>query len=713
MFEIGNKITGTLASNSKYGVTNTGMLCGEVVDTYKDNEGKDMIEVKIINHIDSKQEERNYAIENSEEFFRLISEEEVAELKKTIEVDKTSWVTDSGKQFCRELNRILGNIKNVVTVHSNKYCWISKNLILELLLPFYAANKEFYLSSIDVSLIHAPSGDDKIEEKMVSILSYAASKMTEFPIINIVNTKDNPKVRESLENVLSIDASPWHKQEYDFPDGVAVYRNSEMEIIEGEEKGKVEDFSNQLLVLANGVNDRLMISLMPFLYEFLEISMDKQDMPQEFIEAWKESLIDKNRDTFVESLNNAYEEMIKLERQRKRKEMLDKFSKRLPELRKNEYERKITDIKNRISDYETSLKNQYRELETYNSKLFYLMNGKPSEKLGEFGEFINNLGEKLKTISITGDDKIILCIESDLSFFDEDQWDILKESDGSYINRVGGYRRQLMYDIFDTKKLVMTFEQKLTIELGYFNIYATRRLDEYNNDAGEGLTGIPNPHLHYYNCWGDYLNMIRSLAEKYDLTMLVSQIIAAISSLNLSDGTVVESFISSELEDRHFIDIPCLRNTETGERFSIRTYKNKYEADEFKNKIEILKKSVEDITLEDNRYIDTAIDRINSFPEDIQKLLQEERKRLDELKHQIIELRKAEAEKFKEKHSEVLKKTPSDITLEDKDAVTTTTEEFCKLPSEICNLLKDVSDHLSELNTQLNKLEEENKKEDK
>lgn len=713
MFEVGNKITGTLASNKKYGITNTGMLCGEVVSVSKEEDGVDMIDIKIINHIDSAQEGRTYTSENSEELFRLVSEEEFIELKKEIELDKSSWITDNGKQFTNELRAIYnGRLNTLVSVQTNKYCGVNKETVTELLLPFYAMDKEMSMKDINISLSCIPSGDDGIEEKVVGVLSYVATEIVERPIINLVETKDNEKARESLENILSIDASPWKKQDGDFPEGVSVYRNSVMEL-EGEEK---KDFSNQLLVLANGVNTQLVISLMPFLYDFIGHPMNEADVPEEFLKAWKKSIDELNRDLFVESLNSSYNQLLEIERQKKRKEMLDQFAKELPGIRQGEYQRQIEDIQYRIKDYESSLRNYYQDLENVQSKLFYLKNGKPSEQLGDFGDFINSLGDKLKTIAISGS-SMTLCLEADLAFFDEDEWEILRDNEDSNVNTATDFIRSLLYDIFDDRSIIMTFEQKLTIELSVFNIVAKREIYEYNKEAGEGLSGIPNPHLHYYNCWGDYINALRNFAQDYNYTMLVGQIIAAISSLNLSDGAVLERFIDQELYKEELMDVPCLRDAKTGERFSIREYKGRYEANQYRESYrEILAKT--EVSIDDENLIDSALHGYSNLSVYTKAMLASEKELLDGFKKKIHELKQEEQkeikktiEKFKKKHSAILKKDIKDITLEDEPVAQAMTEEFCKFPSNVANLMKEVSTVINSINTKIVNLKAEAEKE--
>ena len=55
--------------------------------------------------------------------------------------------------------------------------------------------------------------------------------------------------------------------------------------------------------------------------------------------------------------------------------------------------------------------------------------------------------------------------------------------------------------------------------------------------------------------------------------MMTSQIQASIGSLNLSDNPVMERFIEDELTNDVFQNIPCLINKESGERITIKQYR--------------------------------------------------------------------------------------------------------------------------------------------
>ena len=134
-----------------------------------------------------------------------------------------------------------------------------------------------------------------------------------------------------------------------------------------------------------------------------------------------------------------------------------------------------------------------------------------------------------------------------------------------------------MKDIFinRTKQLLIETGAIIYIErpnIGYKNP-ASIRTDVY---ALSAFSGIPNPHHHYYNCWGDNKpNIIRALTE-HDYVLAITQVFAAMGGLNLTDTPVMEKFIRSEL--REYKVTPCIKDVATSEVITIQEYERRYNA---------------------------------------------------------------------------------------------------------------------------------------
>ena len=548
MFEVGNKICGTAESNKHYGITNASMLLAEITEITTDN----TMQVKILAHIDSSKVGSVFTVTDDENLFSIVPEEIEKEILASIakEHENVGWKQDSGFSFSQDIIEKVRD--NSIYVNGG---FISRSVVMDMMVPLHLIQKV----GINIDTLHTiPCMDDDVEGQAVALIGQVSSFTTDTKIVKIIEDSSNPAVKEKLIEILSNDASPWKQVEELKDFGAIIFQNTTFEY-----EGETFDFSNQILIISDIVNDQLMIKFMPLWYQIYGY---------EWSDELNSSIEEYNRDGYVKTLNGLYNSIIEEERKRVRKEMFDKFSKDFPMIQRRGIENTLSGIEENIQMFREKLVNALKDEERYRMQLFYLINGRPSEAIQEFKEYIETLGDRLKSVRVDGD-YLIMCLEHPLSFYDEELWEVLRDNEDSIIYDCQSWITSLMHDIFEHGKYELTFEQRFTVNLSSKYVEATRDFEYFDRKEGEGTTGIPNPHLYYYNCWGDYESIIRSLIEKYDLVMMTSQIQASIGSLNLSDNPVMERFIEDELTNDIFQNIPCLINKESGERISIKQYR--------------------------------------------------------------------------------------------------------------------------------------------
>ena len=221
------------------------------------------------------------------------------------------------------------------------------------------------------------------------------------------------------------------------------------------------------------------------------------------------------------------------------------------------YENRERDLIRLIEDTQRSIDDMYRRIAEYSERLNthkanYLLFKLTDEdaRVQELKTFLRN-----SYANITGlraeRGAIHIAYKTPLVFFEPDA--MQRYFDSTRTNVVNGapnWVQQLLKDLFinRTKQLLIETGAIISIENPQINYRnpASIRTDVY---APREFSGIPNPHHHYYNCWGDNKpNILRAL-EEHDYVLAITQVFAAMGGLNLTDTPVMEKFIRNELRE--------------------------------------------------------------------------------------------------------------------------------------------------------------------
>lgn len=100
----------------------------------------------------------------------------------------------------------------------------------------------------------------------------------------------------------------------------------------------------------------------------------------------------------------------------------------------------------------------------------------------------------------------------------------------------------------------------------------------YTRDAysiSNEIQAMPNPHLYYYNCWGNVETTLRELNNHNDLATCLAVFLKASLSINVRDGAVMTRLREGLKEGNEFYDsYNNVINIDTGECISFAQYLN-------------------------------------------------------------------------------------------------------------------------------------------
>ena len=247
-------------------------------------------------------------------------------------------------------------------------------------------------------------------------------------------------------------------------------------------------------------------------------------------------------------------------------------------------ENRERDLIKLIEDTQRSIDDLYSRIATYTEtlnahKANYLLFKLTDEdtRVQELKTFLHNSYANITGLRVEHG-TIQIAYKTPLVFFEPDALQRYFDSTRpNVVNEAPSWVQQLLKDIFinKTKQLLIETGVKICIERPHieYKSPASIRTDVY---APNEFSGIPNPHHHYYNCWGDNKpNILRALTE-HDYVLAITQVFAAMGGLNLTDTPVMEKFIKREL--REYKETPCIKDVATGEIIAISEFERRYNA---------------------------------------------------------------------------------------------------------------------------------------
>lgn len=249
----------------------------------------------------------------------------------------------------------------------------------------------------------------------------------------------------------------------------------------------------------------------------------------------------------------------------RKEKKFEEFSKEFSNFRAGSIDHDLDRIMTQIRDMQDSLRNYFARKQDLMEKKFYLDHGMASQD-----EFIDMLrGMDRRPVVSIEDGNIYFCVITPLTYWDDDLWNIVRESDDNF-DRLSNPQKVLLDKIFKDREIKLLFEQKFRFKSSG-RVEALRNMSYYHEDNNEGLVGIPNPHMHFYNCWGTHEPYIEEALSKSDYMTAYAQAVACISGVTLDDSTVLSDFLRRHLFEDYFQNQPCLELAD-GSRTTIKKW---------------------------------------------------------------------------------------------------------------------------------------------
>lgn len=298
----------------------------------------------------------------------------------------------------------------------------------------------------------------------------------------------------------------------------------------------------------------------------LDLNLFKDDT-EKFANAW----LSGNADTVYDTVTNYYAEYKRNKALLQRIEAIEKLSKSMGDNRENEFKRRIQEIEERLNEAMNDIRTYTQRMDAVKGEYLLYKLEDDTKKTEELKTFFKSIGDKLNHVRFN-DNKLSIVYRTKLVYFEPDLLRrYLDSTRPNCVTNAEPYIKQLLIDIFLERKYDLLIETGATLYTRDNNVVYMPP----ENTVETRLSGIPNPHHKYYNCWGDNKPSIVNALINKDYITAISQVFAAMSGLNISDTAVMERFIREELQQ--YSEVACLEDKNTGEVITISDYRRRFE----------------------------------------------------------------------------------------------------------------------------------------
>lgn len=222
------------------------------------------------------------------------------------------------------------------------------------------------------------------------------------------------------------------------------------------------------------------------------------------------------------------------------------------------YKQKINNTRNLIRSCEERIETYFANIRAFTDKIFVLENTNIAPQKKALINFLRKC-PYIKAIRAVDSSKINLIIEAPLSNWDTRAAEkIIETSCKDYPDFTKWFLRQILIE----EKVTLYYTNRILIDFSNYTAYAQ------NSDTHKSKK-LPNPHLEYFNCWGQNKTMTCQYLSEYRFEEAITQIIATVGMMNFYDATVVNYFkndiVTLTTSGNVTFKNTLLTNTETGE----------------------------------------------------------------------------------------------------------------------------------------------------
>jgi hypothetical protein len=237
------------------------------------------------------------------------------------------------------------------------------------------------------------------------------------------------------------------------------------------------------------------------------------------------------------------------------------------------FEQRINDYEDSINSYYLNITSAIKAQNDLRLKILGLQSMNADEELNTTVDFLLK-NKFIKNIKYINSGYLYFEVDTPIYFIDDVYLKMLLSQDRAYI-KTNGYGDA--WKIFDavfikkkyelmTKTRTMLNLQKLNEMLLGMNTHAVQNIfmvGAVGDACFSNANAIPQPHMTYFQCFGNNKTPMLKALQNRDITALIAQFVAACQNLNFADNPVINR--TMQLMYDGYTRNKFLRDTKTGE----------------------------------------------------------------------------------------------------------------------------------------------------
>lgn len=276
---------------------------------------------------------------------------------------------------------------------------------------------------------------------------------------------------------------------------------------------------------------------------------------------YRDMFLNKNYETLYSCLVQIKEEQEKAKKEKRFTDAIDKLSKGITDREQSVLQRRIDRFKDDMNSTYQNWINLSNRLKDAQRDLWFLQYKNQSNKIEDFIQSLIQDKDNILCIDCVGS-RLHLTVKQDLLFFDTENWEDMKE--GVHEGYPGVVH---LLDAIFGREATLTFTTGIAFDL--LNTWSSG--DHVTYDGQHDIVGFPNPHIYFFNCWGDNRPEINKNVEDGNYDLAYTQSKSALAGINLTDDAVCVKFFrlimrcaDDQRADDIFVNSKCITDNETG-----------------------------------------------------------------------------------------------------------------------------------------------------
>ena len=283
------------------------------------------------------------------------------------------------------------------------------------------------------------------------------------------------------------------------------------------------------------------------------------------------ALPSKSTNEYVQTILTLFQKILITSQKEKQESAINNLTKYIIESKKSNITDTINDYKQVIHQLQESLANNYTKLYRAQCEMMGF-----EGKLASLPEQIQKTFEQFKDgveLKEFDNEYAKIQVRTVLTNYDSSKTDIVADARFGESSVVKAAFKKL----FSDGEWCLKVQQTYKVNFRYNNCERAFRTD-YLHDVlhyNDGL--LPNPHIAYFNCFGQNQDIIRSALITNNITALLTSLLATTANINMCDSVVTNRFcqtLDSLIHDTEFDKVQMIYNRDTDETITLGEFKN-------------------------------------------------------------------------------------------------------------------------------------------